>query len=76
MRSHVNIFYSVILGFAADSHEMRSEESWDDADAAHHCQRYRLLGLTEVRLDHVSPSPRNRLSVGRSEQNQRQLISE
>jgi hypothetical protein len=27
MRSHVNIFDSIILGFARDK---RSEESWDD----------------------------------------------
>jgi hypothetical protein len=30
MGSHVNIFDSFILGFAADSRSKRSEESWDD----------------------------------------------
>jgi hypothetical protein len=30
MRSHVNIFDSFILGFAADWRGKRGEESWDD----------------------------------------------
>jgi hypothetical protein len=30
MRSHVNIFYSIILRLAADPHSKRSKESWDN----------------------------------------------
>jgi hypothetical protein len=34
MRTHVNIFDSIIFGFAGDSRGKRSEESWGDESAA------------------------------------------